>query len=106
MSANLRKYDPEDPAYLSGECAVHMIGNGQCDWEIQGNPHGSCDYDRKDCKESLECLELPTILEQKVDESEWCAKVRFFCFFRFFSNFFEFFFAGQGMGLFISAVSF
>ena len=51
-----------------------MIGNGQCDWEIQNNEYGQCDYDRKDCKESQECLELPNLLNAK-DAGEKCEKV-------------------------------
>ena len=72
---NLRRYDANEVALFPNECTVTFIGNGQCDWEIQNNPHGQCDYDRKDCRESQECLELHKLLNAK-DQDEKCTKVR------------------------------
>ena len=62
-------------------CKLDLIGNGLCDWQIQNNPHAPCDYDRKDCTESLECLELPTLLQAKDEgdgEDGQCTKVYIF----------------------------
>jgi len=70
---SLRKFDANEVALLPTECTINLIGNGQCDWEIQNNPHGQCDYDRKDCRESQECLELPKLLNAK-DGDEKCIK--------------------------------
>ena len=44
---NLRKIDEGE---VASECIISFVGNGQCDWQIQNNPHGQCDYDRKDCR--------------------------------------------------------
>ena len=44
---NLRKIDE---GVIASECIISFVGNGECDWQIQNNPHGQCDYDRKDCR--------------------------------------------------------
>ena len=43
----LRKIDEGE---VASDCIISFVGNGECDWQIQNNPHGQCDYDRKDCR--------------------------------------------------------
>ena len=77
VSKLLRIFDPKEAASASQECFRDLVANGQCDWQIQNNANGICNYDRTDCKESKECLEIPVVLETKGD-SEKCEKVREF----------------------------
>jgi len=69
---NLRRIDEGE---VASDCIISFVGNGECDWQIQNNPHGQCDYDRKDCRESQECLELPKLLNAK-DGDEKCTKAQ------------------------------
>ena len=63
-----------ESASANQECYRDLVGNGVCDWQIQNNAVGVCNYDRRDCKESPECLDIPVVLETKGD-SEKCEKV-------------------------------
>ena len=74
VSDLLRKYDPGEAASAYKKCYLDLVGNGKCDWEIQGNAVGQCDYDRRDCKETPECLDIPVVLAEKGD-TEKCEKV-------------------------------
>ena len=79
VSDSLRKYDPVEAASAFKKCYRDLVGNGKCDWEIQSNAVGECNYDRKDCKETPECLDITVVLETKGD-SEKCEKVNKFTF--------------------------
>merc|ERR1712037_148237 len=57
---NLRRIDEGE---VASDCIISFVGNGQCD------------YDRKDCRESQECLELPKLLNAK-DGDEKCTKAQ------------------------------
>ena len=55
-------------------CPENYIMNGECDWAIQNLE--SCNFDREDCVESKECLELVYFLKE-LDHYEMCDKVQF-----------------------------
>ena len=48
--------------------------NGECDWAIQNLE--SCNFDREDCVESKECMELVYFLKE-MNHFETCDKVQF-----------------------------
>ena len=69
----LRVFDSSEVEIFPVICPENYIMNGECDWAIQNLE--SCNFDREDCVESKECLELVYFLEE-MNHSEMCDKVQ------------------------------